>query len=261
MDDTVTTATRQPISPVGPLLLAVWLGLGVALAQAGTELTGVLTFAFVMVGWILAVALHEFGHAWIAHLAGDTTIEAKGYLTFDPRKYTDLGTSLIIPLIAVALGGIGFPGGAVYLREDLMRSRAWRSAASLAGPAGTLVVLVLISLALRLIAPALPGGLDNPLIPALALLGFLQATALVLNLLPIPGLDGFNALRPFLPQAVSDAVRKVEGLAALALLALIFFVPIAAALFFGVAFLVAEAVGLPVEPVQAGYSAFRFWDS
>lgn len=259
MDQAPAISTRQPVSPVGPLLLAAWLVLGAALANASPDLSGVLTFAFVMVGWILAVALHEFGHAWIAHLAGDHTIAEKGYLSFDPRKYADLWTSLLIPLIAVALGGIGFPGGAVYLREDLMRSKAWRSAASLAGPAGTLVVLVVITIAVRVIAPTLPGGLANPLIPALALLGFLQATALILNLLPIPGLDGFNAIRPFLPQSWYGGIRKIETVAMLALLALIFFVPIAAALFFALAFEVAAAVGLPIDQVQAGYRAFRFW--
>lgn len=260
MDDT-PAETRQPVSPVGPLLLAAWLALGAGLANAGPGLAGPLTFAFVMTGWILAVALHEFGHAYIAHLAGDHTIAAQGYLSFDPRKYADLWTSLIIPLIAVALGGIGFPGGAVYLREDLMRSKAWRSAASLAGPAGTLVVLLVISLALRLITPALPGGEANPLVPALALLGFLQATALILNLLPIPGLDGFNAIRPFLPRSWHGGIRKVETVAMLALLALIFFVPLAAALFFAVSFEAAAAAGLPIEPVQDGYRAFRFWDA
>ena len=59
-----------------------------------------------------------------------------GYLSFDPRRYGDLGTSLVIPLLALALGGIGFPGGAVYLRNDLMRSPFWRAAASTSlGPA------------------------------------------------------------------------------------------------------------------------------
>ena len=53
------------------------------------------------------------------------------HVSFDPRRYGDLGVSLVIPLIALAMGGIGFPGGAVYLRTDLMRSRPWRSAASL----------------------------------------------------------------------------------------------------------------------------------
>jgi Zn-dependent protease len=98
-----------------------------------------LTFAFVAMTWVLSVGIHEFGHAFVAHKAGDTTIVDKGYLTLDPLKYSDLSTTLIFPLIALALGGIGFPGGAVYLREDLMRTKGWRSLASLAGPLGTLV--------------------------------------------------------------------------------------------------------------------------
>jgi len=254
-----TDAGRPPISPNAFILLAAWIGAGVGLVMV-PEARGVFTFAFVIFGWVLAVVAHEFGHAFIAHKAGDPTIAEKGYLSLDPLKYADLGVSIVIPVIAVVLGGIGFPGGAVYLREDLMRSKAWRSAASLAGPAGTLVVLLVISLAVRAIAPALPGGGANPLIPALALLGFLQATALILNLLPIPGLDGFNAIRPFLPRSWHGAIRRIETVAMLALLALIFFVPIAAALFFAVSFEVAAAVGLPIEPVQDGYRAFRFWD-
>ena len=47
-------------------------------------------------------------------------------------------------------GLVRFPGGAVYLRTDMMKNRLWRSAASLAGPSATFAVLVVIALALRL---------------------------------------------------------------------------------------------------------------
>lgn len=253
-----TDAGRPPISPNAFILLAAWIGAGVGLVML-PQAAGVFTFAFVILGWVLAVVAHEFGHAFIAHKAGDPTIAEKGYLTLDPLKYADLGVSIVIPVIAVVLGGIGFPGGAVYLREDMMRSRAWRSAASLAGPFGTLVVLVLLTAAIGFAAPRLPGGLANPLIPALAFLAFLQATALILNLLPVPGLDGYGVLRPWLPPSVREATRKFEGLAMMALLAVLFFVPPAASLFFGVAFLVSHAVGVPIDAVQEGYRAFRFW--
>lgn len=242
-----------PSSLAGPLMLLVWLALGVALVRL-PQLTGVLTFAFVAVGWVLAVAIHEFGHAATAYLAGDTTVRDKGYLTLDPRRYTDLGVTLVIPLLALALGGIGFPGGAVYLREDLMRSRAWRSAASLAGPFGTLVVLILLGWSM-----GLAGGQGGPLFNALAFLVFLQSTALVLNLLPVPGLDGYGALRPFLPAGVARALQPLEGIAALAFLGLLFFLPGVSALLFGVALLITDAVGVPGEAIQAGWDAFRFW--
>ena len=253
-----TDASRPPISPNALILLAAWIASGVGLVMA-PQAAGVFTFVFVILGWVLAVVAHEFGHAFIAHKAGDPTIAEKGYLSLDPLKYADLGVSIVIPVIAVVLGGIGFPGGAVYLREDMMRNRAWRSAASLAGPFGTFLVLVVLTAAIGFAAPRLEGGLANPLIPALAFLAFLQATALLLNLLPAPGLDGYGIIRPWLPQDVREATRKYESLAMIALLAVLFFVPPVANLFFGMAFLVSHLVGVPLEAVQEGYRTFRFW--
>lgn len=253
-----TDASRPPISPNAFILLAAWIASGVGLVMA-PQAAGVFTFVFVILGWVLAVVAHEFGHAFIAHKAGDPTIAEKGYLSLDPLKYADLGVSIVIPVIAVVLGGIGFPGGAVYLREDMMRNRAWRSAASLAGPFGTFLVLVVLTAAIGFAAPRLEGGLASPLIPALAFLAFLQATALLLNLLPVPGLDGYGIIRPWLPQDVREATRKYESLAMIALLAVLFFVPPVANLFFGIAFLVSHLVGVPLEAVQEGYRTFRFW--
>ena len=253
-----TDAGRPPISPNAFILLAGWIASGVGLVMV-PQATGVFTFVFVILGWVLAVVAHEFGHAFIAHKAGDPTIAEKGYLSLDPLKYADLGVSIVIPVIAVVLGGIGFPGGAVYLREDMMRNRAWRSAASLAGPFGTFLVLVVLTAAIGFAAPRLEGGLASPLIPALAFLAFLQATALLLNLLPVPGLDGYGIIRPWLPQDVREATRKYESLAMIALLAVLFFVPPVANLFFGMAFLVSHLVGVPLEAVQEGYRTFRFW--
>ena len=250
-----TTSPPRPNNLVGLALLAAFLlcGAGLLLAPPGKT---PLTFAFVLTGWVLAVMAHEFAHAFVAYLAGDVTVKDKGYLSFDPRRYGDLGTSLVIPLLALALGGIGFPGGAVYLRNDLMRSRLWRAAASLAGPAATLVVLLVLAFILNLWARA---GLPDLLFAALAMLAFLQATALVLNLLPLPGLDGFNAIRPFLPKAWAPTIHRFEGLAMLALLAAIFLIPGFSSILFGVAVAIAAALGVPVEAMQAGWDAFHFW--
>lgn len=262
MSQTAEDDVHLGVSPNALALLAGWLAAGVGLVFAPSELTGaILSFVFVILGWILAVMAHEFGHAFVAYKAGDHTIRAKGYLTLDPLKYVDVGVSIVIPILAVILGGIGFPGGAVYLREDLMRSKAWRALASLAGPLGTLLVFALLVTAIYGVAfSPLQGDGARRLCDALAVLAFLQATAFVLNLLPVPGLDGYGVIRPFLPQDWTQSLRKFEGLAMIGLFLAIFFIPGASAVIFVPALFLTDVTGLPREMIQAGWQAFRFWN-
>jgi Zn-dependent protease len=248
-------AVHGGISPNAFYLLFACLVLGAALVLIHPSL-GIVTFAFVCTAWIASVVVHEFGHAYVAHLAGDTSIEGKGYLTLDPLKYSNLQTTIILPLIALALGGIGFPGAAVYLREDLMRSARGRALASLAGPGGTLAVLLAIDAGLW--------GMGlmhwfNPLYAALAFLAYLQATALILNLIPVPGFDGYGVIRPFLPEGIRLKLRKFEPVAFMLMFALIFFVPQVGALLFGTAAWLAHTLGIRLDAAQAGMDSFRFW--
>jgi Zn-dependent protease len=245
--------TKPPNNLVGLAVLAAFLAAG-----AGLVLTGVpaLTFLFVLAGWVLAVMAHEFAHAATAYLGGDHTVAAKGYLAFDPRRYADLGTSLVIPVLALALGGIGFPGGAVWLRTDLMRNPFWRAAASIAGPLATFAVLLLLATIVRE-GTRLAG--PSPLFDALALLAFLQATALILNILPLPGLDGFNAIRPFLPKAWTPRIAKIEGAAMGLLLIAMLVIPGVGATIIGAGGVLATGLGVPPDALQGGWRAFHFW--
>ena len=257
MSETTKSQPRaHALHPAGFAILALWLLLGCALLVMDRP-PRVLDFAFILVGWLLSVMAHEFGHALVGYWAGDHTVKAKGYLNFDPRRYADPVTSLGIPLLALALGGVGFPGGAVYLRTDLMRSRLWRTAASLAGPAVTAAILLVLALVLHLWAAV--GDVGNELFPSLTILAFLQAMALILNLLPIPGLDGFNAIRPFLPGTWTPTIRKLERLSMVLLLAVVFLVPGASALLFRAAADLSVALGLQPSALNYGWSAFRFW--
>ncbi|MFZ0269538.1 site-2 protease family protein [Caulobacter sp.] len=253
----IRPAKPAPISANALILTAVFTGLAFALARM-PDPPGVLTFAFVVVGWILSVVVHEFAHAFVAYKAGDHTIAEKGYLTLDPLKYTDLSTSLVLPLVALALGGIGFPGGAVYLRDDLMRSKRGRALASLAGPLGTLMVL--IGLALCLAADRTFGVQTSPLSQAAAFLAFLQAFALVLNLLPLPGLDGFGVIRPYLPASVQQQALKFGNLVFIGLFLAIFFVPPVNDILFGVVVTITDLFGVSRPDIVAGLEAFRFWE-
>ncbi|MBS0363244.1 MAG: site-2 protease family protein, partial [Proteobacteria bacterium] len=213
-------APPKPANPlVGPGLVLVWLALCAGLVAAPN---GPLVFAVVMLGWVISVMAHEFAHAATAWLGGDKTVTEKGYLSFDPRRYGDVGVSLVLPLIALIMGGVGFPGGAVYIRNDLIPRRIMRSAAALAGPAASFAIFLALVVGLTAWASAgVQGAGPAALFEALSVLAFLQIMGVMLNLLPLPGLDGFAVLRPWLPQALRFRTRRAEGLVMLGLLLLL----------------------------------------
>src|ERR1700712_5121020 len=96
-------------------------------------------FCLVIGGWVVSLCLHEFAHAYAAYRAGDRSVEARGYLTLNPFKYAHPVLSIILPLFFIVQGGIGLPGGAVYLHRHAFRSRAMQSIAAACGPATNVV--------------------------------------------------------------------------------------------------------------------------
>lgn len=196
-------------------------------------------FVFVLAGWILSLIFHEFAHALIAWRGGDLSIPSKGYLTLDPRLYADPLTSIALPLFFLVVGGIGLPGGAVWINRAALRSKGTASLVSLAGPATNLVFAAacLVPLSIGLIEAE-----SQPLLAAgLGFLGFLQIVAFVLNMLPIPGLDGWGAIEPFLPRPVLAAVAPLRGWGIFILIGVLFYVGPVRETFWG---LIEEIMGL-----------------
>ena len=114
-----------------------------------------MTFTIVFFGWIFSLCLHEFSHALVAYLGGDYTVREKGYLSFNPLKYTHPLFSIVLPLLFLMMGGIGLPGGAVYIERWRIRNRFMLSLMSLAGPLSNLLVAIVLGLILRF-SPSIP---------------------------------------------------------------------------------------------------------
>ncbi len=164
-------------------------------------------FMFVLAGWVVSLCLHEFGHAYTAYRAGDHSVEAAGYLTLNPFKYAHPVLSIVLPLFFIVQGGIGLPGGAVYLHRQAFRTKAMQSVAAAAGPLSN-VVFAVVLLTVAHTHQNDPSHLR--FWAALAFLGFLQVTAAVLNLLPIPGLDGYAIIEPYLDPATVQGAEKIK---------------------------------------------------
>lgn len=240
-------------SPLFLLLLAT-TGVGGALAVApdGPLRTGGIVL-LVLAGWAASLCLHEFGHALVAYRGGDRSVRAKGYLTLDIRRYTDPVLSLLLPLLLLAAGGIPLPGGAVFIERGALRSRGVESAMSLAGP------LTNLAIGVALVAVVGSGALPTGLAIGLSYLALVQLLAFVLNILPIPGLDGFGALEPYLSAQPRRLAATVRPFAPLALFAIIVGIPGAAGVLFGVSGLAFQVVGGDIYAAYAGLREFLFW--
>jgi Zn-dependent protease len=221
------------LSPVFLALLATMAVTGALLwFQVLPSQAGILTILFVVAGWVTSLCIHEFGHAVVAYLGGDRSVAAMGYLSLNPVRYANILLSIVLPIAFLLLGGIALPGGAVYVNRSALRTKTWDSAVSAAGPAGTLLCGLVV--ALPFLAPNHAAFMVDHLdfFAALAFLGFVEAFALLLNLVPIPGLDGFGILRPWLPYSVQDAANRFGAIAILGVFIVLWYVaPIRSAFF------------------------------
>ncbi len=212
------------------------------------------TFIFVVTLWLFSLCVHEWSHAYVAYVGGDKSVKAKGYLSFNLFRYLDPVTSFIIPLVIVLLGGIGLPGAAVYINTSAIPKRIMRSAMSLAGPLSNALLAVLFALVLQI-----PSVGASTLAPALALVVLLQVSATIINLLPVPGLDGFGVLEPYLPRAAQQFARlHANKIILLVLFVLIVPSPLSRALF-GSIYLVSAQLVDNASLIQQGWAEFRFW--
>jgi Zn-dependent protease len=255
----MTSASTHPdhhrISPVFLALAAIMAVSGWAVWSGLAEVTGVAVFFFVVSGWIVSLCLHEYAHARTALRGGDTSVAAKGYLTLNPLKYTHAMLSIVLPVIFVVLGGIGLPGGAVYIERGRIRGRWKHSLISAAGPATNALFAAVLTAPFWLDAMA-----DVPFAfrYALAFLAMLQATAAILNLLPVPGLDGYGVLEPWLSPA---ARRQAEPFAPFGLLVVFGFlwIPAVNGVFWDAIGHVMRVLNVTDLDVSYGYDYFRFW--
>ncbi|MGB5113106.1 MAG: site-2 protease family protein [Mycobacterium sp.] len=212
-------------------------------------------FILVVAGWLVSLCLHEFGHAYTAWRFGDHDSAVRGYLTLNPLKYSNPMLSLGLPLLFIALGGIGLPGGAVYVRTSWMTPRQ-RTQVSLAGPlANTVLAVLLLAATASFYDPA-----HGVFWAGMAFLGFLQVTAVLLNLLPIPGLDGYGALEPHLKPDTQRALEPAKQWGFLILLVLLL-VPQLNQVFFSAVFGFVDLSGVPNALVSLGGALTRFWSA
>lgn len=240
------TAVVRP-SPVFLGLLIV-TAFGAWLSLRGGSETALRVGVFILVagGWIVSLCLHEFGHAYFAWRSGDRSAAERGYLTLNPLKYSNAALSFVLPLLFVLFGGIGLPGGAVWVDRGAIRGRLRHSLISAAGPGANIVFALILA---ALIPDNLPQ--DSSFFWAgVAFLTFLQVTAALLNLVPFPGLDGYGIVEPYLPAAWRRNAVKIAPYGLLIVIGILW-IPVVNSAFFSAITQLTDLMG--VNPILVGF--------
>ena len=159
-------------------------------------------------GIILGLTVHEFCHAWVAHLCGDSTSKDQGRVTLNPLKHIDL-----LGFIMLIFAGFGWAKPVQFNEENLRNPKTDIIKIALAGPLSNAVIAMLLSVIFSVITSFLPtyqsSGMrimSEVFIYAI----YINWGLFIFNLIPLPPLDGshllFFQLRRF--PAVYDALYK-----------------------------------------------------
>lgn len=162
---------------------------------------------------LLAITVHETAHGWMARRFGDRTAQMLGRLTLNPIKHIDPVGTILVPGLMLLMPGAFIFGWAKPVPVDwrnFARPKQDMAWVALAGPASNLLMAVGWALAVR-VALLLPDSwLGVPLL-LMGVAGILINTILmVLNLLPLPPLDGGRVLSGVLPAAYARQFARIE---------------------------------------------------
>ena len=140
---------------------------------------------------IFSICCHEFMHAWVAMKEGDCTAADAGHLTLNPLKQMGWFSLILFALLGIAWGQVPVDPANYRRRSSGLRI-------SLAGPLTNLALAVIM---LVLCAVLLDRGVEDYRALRMIFYGsVLNQVLFMLNMIPVPGFDGFTVVRHFFPQ-------------------------------------------------------------
>jgi Zn-dependent protease len=180
-----------------------------------------------LIAFVVAVSVHEFGHAFVADRLGDRIPRLQGRLTLSPLAHIDPIGTILLPLVgALAPGFIPLAWGKPVQTNPLnytrrLSRRTGHMLVALAGPVMNLILAVLASVVFIVMAKI--GVLTRPI--ARAIVDYfltVNITLMFFNLIPVPPLDGGTVLAGILPEPFQPLIHFLERYGILVLFILIF---------------------------------------
>ncbi|MFP4131092.1 MAG: site-2 protease family protein [Thiohalospira sp.] len=194
------------------------------------QLSVIQTIAVVALPLLFAIVVHEVSHGWAALALGDRTAEMLGRLSLNPVRHIDPFGTVILPLglvITASLAGtppfvFGWAKPVPVTWENLARPRRDMALVAVAGPLSNLAMALLWGL-LAKGGYGLGSGVGDFLV-LVGLIGVVVNLVIgLLNLVPIPPLDGSRLVSAILPESAAATYNRAESWGVVALLLLLVF--------------------------------------
>lgn len=176
---------------------------------------------------IFAITAHEVAHGWVALRLGDRTAQMMGRLTLNPIKHIDPIGTILIPGLLLLIGGFifGYAKPVPVTYQNLRNPKSDMAWVAVAGPVSNLIMAIIWAgvamLGVVLAESDVAMGLPMSYMGAAGIL--INAMLMVLNLLPLPPLDGGRILVSLLPGPMAWQVQRLEPYGFFILLGLLYF--------------------------------------
>jgi len=175
-----------------------------------------ITLSIVAIPGIFAITLHEVSHGWAAKRLGDPTAAKLGRLTINPIKHIDPLGTIVVPLATLLL----LPGGMVFgwakpvpvVSQNLGNPQRDLALVAAAGPASNLLMAIVWALVGKVVTSqfGMSGPVNEWVLGACVFGMQINVVLAILNLLPIPPLDGGKVLAGFLPALAAKVLERIE---------------------------------------------------
>lgn len=174
---------------------------------------------------LFAITVHEVAHGWAAKRLGDPTAQRLGRLTLNPIKHIDPIGTVVVPILLLMVGGFifGWAKPVPVTWENLRHPKRDMALVAAAGPGANLLMAVIWALVAKL-GTLVPDSLAWAGMPMVYMGQFgivINAVLMVLNLLPLPPLDGGRVAVGVLPNRIGWQLARVEPFGFFVLLALL----------------------------------------
>lgn len=164
---------------------------------------------------LFAITVHEVAHGWVAKQLGDKTAMMLGRLTLNPLKHIDPIGTIAVPLLLVVLQTgfvFGWARPVPVTMENLRNPKRDMVWVALAGPAsnGAMALLWLVAIVVGVAVHTTLPWIAEPLIYMGQAGVLINIVLMVLNLLPLPPLDGGRIVTGLLPGKISWQFSRIE---------------------------------------------------